>query len=252
MCPSPTSFKGALVQGALTSFLEEMIPPPPNLAFSVGTGKKREKRYTAAQFQESCHIQNKQLKTQKPEWSTPVGSQGLPQDAPGEKTRVSAPTRDQALITSLPPGPSPQARGGRNSCSHVQRRKEKHSLPWTAEEASGHWGHTPSSHTHLLTPVRSVLCPCPATNVLGPRVSTWIHTPPRPGPEIVNMSWQSGCHPRAETRGTMADGGGSGGPFEGPLPAQVSCAWSFPSAQWRAQAHPGLRHVGDSPGERLS
>lgn len=56
-----TSFNLAEAQGALTSLLEEVIPPPPSLAFSANTGKKRGKRYTAVPFQESCYKQNSSI-----------------------------------------------------------------------------------------------------------------------------------------------------------------------------------------------
>lgn len=76
----------------------------------------KKKRENALQFIFKSPVisKDKQLQTQKPEWCTHVVSQELPQDDP---------TGDQELTTFTSSWTLSTSPWGRNSCSHLRRRR---------------------------------------------------------------------------------------------------------------------------------
>lgn len=86
ICPLPTPppsrslphFNPGPAQRTLTSLLGKAMPPPPNLAFSVSTGKKRKCDRSSISRNQYEHRQ-----TQTPLWHVPVGYRRLSQGLPG-------------------------------------------------------------------------------------------------------------------------------------------------------------------------
>ena len=148
-CPNPLS--QALARGRFG------FPPvgddttPPNLAISDYTGKKGTETALQFNFKNLFISKEKQLKTQKPEWPLPVGSQGFPKMLPG--TEPACPPQ-QALIISHPPGLSPQVHG------------QEPPFPLTEAETQAQRRHEcPGPQNRRVVPGINLLLPLPLFNL---------------------------------------------------------------------------------------
>lgn len=122
---------------------------PPNLAFPDSTGKKGTKPALQFNFENLGISRERQLRTQKPEQSLPVGSQGLPKRLPG--TEPVCPPQ-QVLIISHPPGLSAQVQGQEPPFPFTEEERwaqRRHDLPRTPERVGSHWDQPPSSPSHV-------------------------------------------------------------------------------------------------------